>query len=194
MVRGLRIAGLVLTAVLAVAIVTAVAARIEPLLPTGDGDVCFAGTFDGAQPLAFGRPTQATGQAAHIERLTLRLTRTEERSDPRSSYRFDRRYNFTLAADVRRHGSLRGGGQCDWNDDPLSRVMPDLACFIDCDGGVITFWRVPLRRALFVRWGAGDYLRMASCGEPGAILSAPGEGRMFQLESVPLERCSQATP
>jgi hypothetical protein len=194
MVRALRLAGLVLTAVLAVAIVTAVAARIEPLLPTEDRAACFAGTFDGTQTLAFGLPRKASGEAATIVRLTLHLTRSGARSDPRNSYRFDRRYDFMITADVRGHGQLRGGGQCDWTEDALSRVQPDLACFVDCDGGAITLWRMPLRRSLFVRWGAGDYLRMASCGDPGAILSAPGEGRTFQLQSVSLERCSQATP
>ena len=167
--------------------------RIAPLLPAEGSSVCFAGNFDGAQALTVGWPHQTKG-VVHVTSLALRLDHPKNQTphrDNSSGYYFDWRYEFTLLVKTGEGRDFLANGQCDWTNGSFNLVEWQISCFIDCDGGDITFTRFPVSRGLRTIWEPGHWLRMTACGEGSEILRAEEGVKSFVLEKAAQETCSQ---
>jgi hypothetical protein len=180
----------------AVGVGIAVSSRIAPLLPAEGASVCYAGDFDGAQALTLGWPKQAKG-SVHVSKLALRLDYPKGQtpySDNNVGYGFDWRYEFTLLVKTVEGRDFVAGGQCDWSKGIANLVEWELSCFIDCDGGGISFTRFPLSRGLTASWEPDRWLRMASCGDGGQILRAGARAESFALKRDASGDCSDFSP
>ena len=86
---------------------------------------------------------------------------------------------------------LTSAASCEWSDGFVSRLLPALSCYIDCDGGSVTVWRKIGRNALSVRFEAGERLRTGgSCGEGGSLFI----GAEQSARSLPVDATGQCGP
>ena len=183
------------------------ATSIEPLLPMREGETaCFAARFEGRElqvkdwSKAYVEPSPhiVDGKAVMrrmpgdlggkgVRGFKLALTYDSRKAD------YDWIYNFHLAADVDGFDApMTAAGECPWYRPPAPGTGgPDLYCGIDCDGGVISVWRAPARRAVSIVFDPRLPLRMKlGCGGGGPYLvstraSEPG----FRLEQVAVGEC-----
>lgn len=192
MARHIKLLAALFAGISALAATYVVAGRIEPLLPAEGASTCFQGTYDGSTGLTFGFPHEKRTDVAHITKFVLRLDLEPGQeplgADP-SVYTYDWRYDFRLAAETSDKGDFKSAAQCDWTDGAISRVVPSLYCFIDCDGGGIELRRLPARNAIELVWSADGWLRMSACGGGGEILRGGATTKTFRLDRAPDEVC-----
>jgi len=172
--------------------------RVSALLPDKDGGVCFAGDFDPPRPIhlqTFGYDMrrghfkqEQTGAVAKMRVEIRRLADDGNASQATATQSNEWLYIFstkTVLADGR---LLTTGATCPWGDGWVDWINPQLACFIDCEGGGVSAWRQAGRDGLSVRFESGEHLRMHGCGDAGVHMGADSEARSFPLDRVPQER------
>lgn len=190
---------IVLTLIAGGSLVATLALPITPLLPAEGQSVCFSSAFADGKELRFGWGDKVDEGPAPMRAMRVLIQRPPppEPPEPGSSFYGQPVHGFgftllaTVTAEILGKGSFRAPTQCGGSDGWLSRIDPELGCWIDCDGGGITIARVPGRGAVTVTWGKSWHLRMSSCGGGGAYLRAPGEALSFRLEPAPAERCGE---
>lgn len=192
--KPVKIVGLAIGVLVAIMAGAVALAPIAPLLPKTGKSVCFRRNFSAAPEITFGRTMDAERPAKPMRAMSLRLTLRPGQTaytSGASGYRFDWRYDFAVALDTGDRENYTGGGQCDWTNNRLSQHQFDLACFVDCDGGLLNAIRVPGAQALYVSL---QQLRVAgSCGDPSSYLTTAGSG-MYRLDAARPEDCSGFGP
>lgn len=162
-------------------------ARIEPLLPPERGSTCFAGTFAGEKSLVRGFPNEKRADEVPVAAIQLRLDRRGDQDphwDRDVGWGWDWHYDLRLVVTTPERTYRGSGAQCNWSSGLLSHIVPDLGCYIDCDGGDIVVRRVPGSAAVDVVWDAKSWLRMSACGGGGEILRAGTSSKTFRVEQA----------
>jgi hypothetical protein len=167
--------------------------RIAPLLPERGGTTCLAADYNPPRPVDLSSPRRGTQRPGEIKSMKLEIHFPPEerpfRSGTGSGY--DWRYSLRLKAELADGDHLSTAAICEASDTFLDRMVPDLSCYIDCDGGGVTVWRKPGQGALSLRFEPGERLKTgASCGEDGAVfIGAEREARSFPVELVAAGQC-----
>lgn len=185
--RFARGVSLLTVTIVALGCLYAALARIEPLLPPERGSACFTGKFAGELRLVRGRPHQERADEEPVVALQLRLDRRGDQEphwDRAVGWGWDWQYDLTLEVTTATRNYRGNGTQCNWSSNLLSHIVPDLGCYIDCDGGGISIRRVPGRAAMDVVWDIKSWLRMSSCGGGGEILRAGSSSKRFRIEKT----------
>jgi hypothetical protein len=196
--KVLMFAGVLLT-------LTAMAAylwRLAPLLPASGGTVCFAGKFDVPRPVHIqsfgysqerGRFTQQSMEAMTAMRVRIKnpaSTRVPDgaRTQADSSYIISFHVEAVLAGGLR----LSTAASCQWGNTWVDQIVPELACFIDCEGGSVSAWRKAGGNSLSVWFKPREHLRMVhGCGDSGNVfIGAATEALSFPVEPVAEHACT----
>ena len=160
-------------------------ARIEPLLPPESGSACFAGTFTGELSLVRGFPHEKHANEKPVVAMQVRLDRRGDQEphwDRAVGWGWDWQYDLSLVVTTPDRNYRGSGAQCNWSSSLLSHIVPDLGCYIDCDGGGVAIRRVPGRAAIDVVWEHNSWLRMSACSGGGDILRAGNSSKTFRVE------------
>ena len=163
--------------------------RIEPFLPERGGTACFAADYDPPRQIDLSSPRRdqrSTGDVSSM-RIEIHFPPTEKpfRSGSAGGG-YDWRYSLRLDAGLANGERLTSAATCEWRDSFISRIMPELSCYIDCDGGGVTVWREIGRNALSVRFEAGERLRTGENCSGGAgrvFIGAEQEARSLPVEA-----------
>lgn len=166
--------------------------RIEPFLPDRGGTTCFAANYDPPRPIDLSSPKRDERSVGDISSMRVEIhfppTETPYRSELGG---YDWRYSLRLDAGLAKGERLSSTATCEWRDSFISRIMPELSCYIDCDGGSVTVGRKFGHNALAVQFEPGERLRTGENCSGGA-------GRVFigaeqSARSLPVEagRCGR---
>lgn len=201
-----RLFGWVLVIVFAVVVVLSTTAaslwRLSPLLPNKDDAVCFAGDFDPLRPIHLqsfgydmrkGRFKQEETGAVTVMRVEIRRRADDGISRRGTAAQSDDwYYTLRIEAELADGQRLSSAASCPWGDSWVDQANPQLACYIDCEGGSVSAWRQVGRNALSVRFEPRERLRMLrGCGDAGSVgMGADTEARSFTVERTRRERCA----
>jgi hypothetical protein len=168
--------------------------RIEPFLPERGGTTCFAATYDPPRPVDLSSPRRDHRSVGDVSSMRVEIhfppTETPYRSGTTGGG-YDWRYSLRLDARLANSERLTTSATCEWSESSINWIVPELSCYIDCDGGGVTVWRSIGRNALSVRFEAGERLRTGgSCGEGGSLFM----GAEKEARSLPVEPASQCGP
>jgi len=160
--------------------------RIEPLLPERGGTTCFAADYDPPRPIDLSSPRRDERSVGEVSAMRVEIHFPPAETPYRSGDGgYDWRYSLRLDARLANGELLSTAATCEWHDIFVGRLMPDLSCYIDCDGGGVTIWRQLGRNGLTVRFEAGERLRTGgSCGGGGGrvFIGAEQEARSLPVE------------
>jgi len=169
--------------------------RISPFLPERGGATCFAADYNPPRPVDLSSPRGDRRSAGEVSSMRIELMFPPDEKpyrDERSGRRYDWRYSLRLDLRLAGNERLSTSAICEWNDTFVDRLMPTLACYIDCDGGSVTVWRNWGRNGLSVRFEPGERLKTGgSCGEGGAVfVGAEREARSLPVQLVSPKQCT----
>ena len=143
--------------------------RIEPLLPERGGATCFAADYSPPRPIDLSSPRRDKKSVGEVKSMRLKISLSPDEKpfrDERAGRRYDWRYSLRLDARLKDEELLSTSAICEWNDTFVDRIMPELFCYIDCEGGSVSMFRKIGQSALSVRFEAGERLKTGgSCGE-----------------------------
>lgn len=138
-----------------------------------------------------GVPHEKRDNEEPVVAIELRLDRRDDQKphwDRDVGWGWDWQYDLTRVVTTPEHKYRGSGAQCNWSSGLLSHIVPDLGCYIDCDGGDIAVRRVPGRAAVDVLWDAKSWLRMSACGGGGESLRAGSSSKTFRDERTARQR------
>lgn len=186
--RGRTLAALTLVAA---PVAAAHHTRVAPLLPADGARVCFAAAYDPPRPVELTTARRDAVSLAPVTSLRLALDLPVETESDRAHH-FARTYNLTLDTRLGDGRALSTMAQCDWAGPWVGLIDPSLFCFIDCDGGTVSLWRVPGATSLSLYFEPRERLRMSDgCGSgPNVYIGADAEARSFPMAPVAVERCA----
>ena len=163
--------------------------RIGPFLTERGGTTCFAANYDPPRPIDLSSPKRDERSVGELSSMRVEIyfppTEKPYRSGS-SGGGYDWRYSLRLNAGLTNSERLTSTAICEWSEGFISRIIPALSCYIDCDGGSVTVWRTIGRNALSVRFEAGERLRTGeSCdGRGGRVfIGAEQEDRSMPVEA-----------
>src|SRR5262245_31012923 len=136
--------------------------RIEPLLPERGGTTCFAADYDPPRLIDLSSPRRDQKSVGEVKSIRLRISFPAGESpfrDERSGRGYDWRYSLRLEARLKNEELLSTSAICEWSDAAVSRIMPALFCYIDCDGGSVSVFRKIGQSALSAWFEPGERLR-----------------------------------
>ena len=167
--------------------------RIEPFLPKRGGTTCFAANYDPPRPIDLSSPRRDERSVGNVSSMRLEIHFPPDEKPFRSDLGgYDWRYSLRLDAGLANNKRLTSAATCEWRDSFISRIFPELSCYIDCDGGSVTVGRRFGRNALSVQFEPGERLRTGencSGGSGRVFIGAEREARSLPVEAV--NRCER---
>jgi len=163
--------------------------RIEPLLPERGGTTCFAADYDPPRPIDLSSPRRDKKSVGEVKSMRLKISFPAGESpfrDDQSGRGYDWRYSLQLDARLVNEERLSTAAICEWSEAPISRIMPALFCYIDCDGGSVSVFRKIGQNSLSAWFEPGERLRTGqSCDGGGALfIGAEKEWRRLPAEAA----------
>ncbi|MCP4619421.1 MAG: hypothetical protein GY844_23645 [Bradyrhizobium sp.] len=162
--------------------------RIEPFLPERGGATCFAADYSPPRTIDLSSPRRDKKSTAEVKsaRLKISLSPSEEPFRDGNGRSYDWRYSLQLEARLTNEELLSSAAICDWSDGGISRIMPALLCYIDCDGGSVSVFRKIGQNSLSAWFEPGERLRTGqTCdGGGGIFIGAETEWRRLPVEAA----------
>ena len=162
--------------------------RIEPFLPERGGTTCFAAEYSPPRPIDLSSPQRDQKSTAEVSsmRMEIFLSPNEKPFSDGRGGGYDWRYSLRLHAKLVSGERLSSAAICEWSESTVSRIMPALFCYIDCDGGSVSVFRKVGQNALSAWFEPGERLRTGqSCdGGGGMFIGAEKEWRRLPVEAA----------
>lgn len=162
--------------------------RIEPFLPERGGATCFAADYNPPRPIDLSSSRRDKKSTAEVKSMRLKISLSPNEKPFRNGTGggYDWRYTLYLDARLTNDELLSSAAICEWSEGGVSRIMPVLSCYIDCDGGGVSVFRKIGQNALSAVFDPGERLRTGqTCdGGGGVFMGSEKEWRSFPVEAA----------